>query len=287
MATQRIRRWMAHWFRMIIATSVSAFCLMSAGLGHAQTNPTVEKTSGPVSGLSVEPQQTAKEYRVLWPGHRIMIGTVESVIGDLIKVNTGELLPRFLSAKEAADKGIPPLRKGDQLQVAINDQNLVVDYHLVGQELWHRILRGQLAQPLPVGQEWAVIRTDRGKEEAFLVRPLARSKVGAIPVHAPAVFLTDESNKIIDATFGSDTVLQRQTGEWKKSPPKAPYRRIEGTILRSPGWVIIKTPDGTEQAYEVRPYVQERLAKSPEGRSVILMLDDDNKVSDLALADRG
>jgi hypothetical protein len=106
-------------------------------------------------------------------------------------------------------------------------------------------------------------------------------------VNAPAVFLTDEANKIIDATFGSDAALQRQTSEWKKSPPKAPYRRIEGTLLRSPGWVIIKTPDGRDQAYEVRPYIQEKLAKAPQGGTVILMVDDDNKVSDLALTDRG
>jgi hypothetical protein len=261
--------------------------LLWPSLGHAQNNPTVEKTTGPVSGLSVEHQQTAKEYRVLWPGHRILTGTVESVIGDVVKVNTGELLPRFLSSKETTDKGLPPLKRGDQIKVAINDQNLVVDYHLVGQEPWHRILRGQLAQALPVGQEWAVIRTDRGQEQALAVRPLARSKVSAIPLNVPAVFLTDETNKIIDATFGSDAMLQRQTGEWKKSPPKAPYRRIEGTLLRSPGWVIIKTPDGSDQAYEVRPYVQEKLAKAPEGRAIILMVDDDNKVSDLALTDRG
>jgi hypothetical protein len=87
-----------------------------------------------------------------------------------------------------------------------------------------------------------VIRTDRGQEQALSVRPLARSKVSVIPLNVPAVFLTDKPNKIIDATFGSDAMLQRQTGEWKKSPPKAPYRRIEGTLLRSPGWVIIKTP---------------------------------------------
>jgi hypothetical protein len=265
---------------------MSAFWVMTSGLGHAEMTSTVEKTTGPVSGLSVEQPQTAKEYRVLWPGHRIITGTVETVIGDLVKVNTGELLPRFLSAKEAVDKGLPALKKGDQLQVAINDHNLVVDYHPIGQEVWHRILRGHLAQPLPVGQEWAVIRTERGKEEAFSVRPLARSKVSAIPMNAPAVFLTDEANKIIDATFGSDAVLQRQAGEWKKSPPKAPYRRIEGTLLRSPGWVIIKTPEGRDEAYEVRPYVQEKLAKAPEGGAVILMIDDDNKVSDLALANR-
>jgi hypothetical protein len=269
-----------------IVFSVAILWLLNSGSGHAEINPTVEKTTGPIPGLSVEHEQTPQEYRVLWPGHRIVTGTVEAVVGDLVKVNTGELLPRFLSAKEATEKGVPPLKKGDRLQVAINDQNLVVDYHLIGQNLWHRIIRGRLAQPLPVGHEWAVIRTHRG-EEAFSVRPLARSKVSAIPVNTPAVFLTDQANKIVDATFGTETVLQQQTREWKKSPPKAPYRRIEGTLVRSPGWVIIKTPDGKDEAYEVRPYIQEKLVKSPEGGSVILMVDDENKVSDLAEINKG
>jgi hypothetical protein len=284
MATHQMRQ--AFSCTIILAISVLTFGFLRS-VGHAQSNPTVEKTGGPVSGLSVEHPQTAQEYRVLWPGHRIVTGTVEAVVGDLVKVSTGELLPRFLSAKEAAEKGVPPLNKGDQLQLAINDQNLVVDYHLTGRKLWHRIIRGRLAQPLPVGHEWAVIRTDRGNEEAFSVRSLVRSKVSAIPVNTPAVFLTDEANKIIDATFGTEQVLQQQTREWKKSPPKAAYRRIEGTLVRSPGWVIIKTQDGKDQAYEVRPYIQEKLAKSPEGGSVILMVDDDNKVSDLAEMNKG
>jgi len=206
---------------------------------------------------------------------------VESLSGDQVKVNTGELLPRFLSVKEAADKGLPPLKRGDGLQLAINDHNLVVDFHLGGHDTWHRIIRGQLAQPLPVGQEWAVIRTEAGKEEAFAVRPLARSKVSAIPVNAPAIFLTDEANKIIDASFGTEKILTHQTAEWKKSPPKAPYRRIEGTLLRSPGWVTIKTPEGKEELFEVRPYLQDKLSKA-EGRSVVVLLDDEDKISDVA-----
>lgn len=271
----------------LVLTGIVTGCLTSVTPGHAEMSPRVENTTGPMAGISVQPVQSAKEYRVLWPGHRIVTGTVDSVVGDLVKVNTGELLPRFFPAKEAIDKGLPSLKKGDRLRLAINDHNLVVDYHLIGQDVWHRIIRGRLAQPLPVGQEWAVIRTDRGNEEAFSVRPLARSKVSAIPVNAPAVFLADEANKIIDAAFGDETALQQQTGEWKKSPPKAPYRRIEGTLVRSPGWVIIRTPDGKDQAYEVRPYIQEKLVKSPEGGSVILMVDDENKVSDLAVMNKG
>jgi hypothetical protein len=248
---------------------------------QAQEQPRVEQTTGSQHGLSVSSEEPSNAYRVLWPGHHILIGTVESIHGDLVKVNTGEVVPRFLSAKEASEKGLSRLRRGDRVELAINDHNIVVDYHLSGQSNWHRMIRGQLAQPLPVGQEWAVIRTEDGKEEAFAVRPLARSKVSALPIRAPAIFLTDASNKIIDATFGSESALQRQTADWKKSPPKAPYQRVEGTIVRSPGWVVIKTLDGKEQTYEVRPYLRDKLAKA-EGQSIVVLLDDENKISDVA-----
>jgi len=162
----------------------------------AEEAPSVATTTAVNNGMSVTRDQESKEYRVLWPGHRILTGRVESVSADVVKVNTGELMPRVLSLKEAKDKGLPPFRKGEQLQIVVNDQNIVVDYHPVGHGMWHRIIRGQLAQPLPVGQEWAVIRTDEGREEAFHVRPLARAKVGAIPINVPAVFLTDEGDKI-------------------------------------------------------------------------------------------
>ncbi len=256
--------------------------VLSCALAWGAEQSSVATTTAVNNGMSVIREQESKEYRVLWPGHRILTGTVESVSEDVVKVNTGELMPRVLSMKEAKDKGLPPLKKGEQLQVVVNDQNIVVDYHPAGHSMWHRIIRGQLAQPLPLGQEWAVIRTDEGKEEAFRVRPLARAKVGAIPTNVPAVFLTDEANKIIDATFGGEDAIQRKTGEWKRSPPKAPYRRVEGVVVRSPGWVMVKTPDGKDQMFEVRPFAQEKLSKAGEGAPVVLMVDDENKVSDVA-----
>jgi hypothetical protein len=33
----------------------------------------------------------------------------------------------------------------------------------------------------------------------------------------PAIFLTEEANKIIDATFGNEATLQRQASEWRRS----------------------------------------------------------------------
>ena len=187
-----------------------------------------------------------------------------------------------MSQREAAEKGVLPLKGGDKLQVVLNEQNLLVDYHRLGEERWHRIIRGRLAQALPVGQEWAVIRQEGNTEEAFSVRPLARSKVSAMPVDVPAIFLTDEANRIVDATFGSEEGLVRQTAAWKRTPPKAPYRRVDGTLLRAADRIWIHTSDGKEQSFETRPYVRDKLTALAGGSSVILLLDDEDKVADLA-----
>jgi hypothetical protein len=266
-----------------IAALVSAIvALPSVGFAELETSPQVEATTGAVSGMSTEPRDGAREYRVLWPGHRIVTGTVDTISAGIIRVNTGELLPRFLSQREAAEKGVLPLKRGDKLQVVLNEQNMLVDYHRLGEERWHRIIRGRLAQALPVGQEWAVIRQEGNTEEAFSVRPLARSKVSAIPVDVPAIFLTDEANRIVDATFGSEEGLVRQTATWKRTPPKAPYRRVDGTLVRAADRIWIHTSDGREQSFETRPYVREKLTALAGGSSVILLLDDEDKVADLA-----
>jgi hypothetical protein len=265
-----------------LTLALAIVALPNLGLADDQASPHVEVTTGAVSGMTTEQRDGAPDYRVLWPGHRLLTGTVDSISGGVIRVNTGELLPRFLSQREASEKGVLPLKRGDKLQVVLNEQNLVVDYHLLGQERWHRMVRGRLAQPLPVGQEWAVIRQEGNTEEAFSVRPLARSKVSAIPVNVPAIFLTDEANRIVDATFGSEEGLLRQTADWKRTPPKAPFRRVDGTLLRTADRVWIHTSDGKEQSFETRPYVREKLTALPGGSSVTLLLDDEDKVADLA-----
>ncbi len=201
----------------------------------------------------------------------------------MVRINTGEVEPRFIPVKEALEKGLPPLKRGDRLTLAVNDQNLVIDYRLADQDSWYRIVRGQLAQPLPVGHEWAVIRAEDGKEEAVAVRPLARSKVAAIPTNVPALFLLDQANKVVDATFGSEHVLYRAAMTWKKSPPKAPYEGVKGTIVKPVNWITIKTERGEEKLYELRPFVLEKLAKVPPGEQILLLVDEEGKVAGIAL----
>ncbi|MER3425230.1 MAG: hypothetical protein C4293_20390, partial [Nitrospiraceae bacterium] len=128
----------------------------------------------------------------------------------------------------------------------------------------HRIVQGRIDQPLTIGHEEAVIRTDEGKEEHYAVRSQARSKVASIPIGVEAVFLVDETNEIADVTFGSKEAVDRAAKLWqKKTPIKGAYRRIEGTVSQAltQDRITIRTAEGEERPYEVRP-----LAKAGERR---------------------
>src|SRR5574337_1944036 len=223
-------------------------------------------------------------HLVLVPGERIVLGTVEAIEGEMIRVNVGELQPRFIPTKGALEKGEWSLKKGDRIELAVSAENLVVDYHPVNAPGWHRIIKGQLAQPLIVGYEWAVIKTDNGKEEAFPVRPLARLKVAALPIGVPALFLVGEAGKILDTTFADDEPAHRQVQEWKRSVPKASDRQLDATLVAPPVLMAtVRTNDGKVHYVEVRPFVEEKLGNLPKGKSVILLLDDENKVTDVAV----
>jgi hypothetical protein len=72
--------------------------------------------------------------------------------------------------------------------------------------------------------------------------------------------------------------------EQKKSPLKGNLSRITGVILKplDNNKVFIRTEDGKERPYEVRPLVQQRLAKLSKDEAVVLFVDEANKVTDVA-----
>jgi TusA-related sulfurtransferase len=183
-------------------------------------------------------------------------------------------------------KELPELKRGDRVEITVNEQNLLVDLHLIGESSYHRIVEGRLTQPLVTGHDRAVLRTTRGKEESHFIRPVARSKMASIPVGADAVFLIDELDKIVDVTFGSMEAVHRAAELWQmKTPLKGNFDRIAGVILTplENNRIAIRTEGGTEQPYEVRPLAQRRLAKLSKGDAVVLLVDDENKVTDVAI----
>ena len=159
----------------------------------------------------------------------MLLGTVEEIRSDQAKITMSEGEPRYLPMHVRKDKGLTELKMGDLVEITINDQNLLVDVHKAGEASHHRVVRGQLAEPMPTGHDKAVIRTMEGKEESHLIRPVAKSKVASIPVGADAIFLIDELDKIVDVTMGSAESVHRaaELGQ-QKSPLKGNLSQVAG-----------------------------------------------------------
>jgi len=222
----------------------------------------------------------------LLPGDRVLIGTVEEVRSEQAKIDTGEMSPRFVPMGVRKEKNLPSLKKGDRVEITLNEQNLLVDVHVIGEASHHLVVHGQLAEPLVTGHDKAVIRTAKGKEESHFVRPVARSKVASVPVGVDAVFLIDELNKIVDVTYGSKEAVHRAEELWqKKTPLKGSFNRTNVVVLTplDRNAITVRTEDGKEHHYEVRPLIQKRMEKLTKGDAVVLLLDEENKVTDVAI----
>jgi hypothetical protein len=143
---------------------------------------------------------------------------------------------------------------------------------------------------MPTGSDKAVIRTTDGKEESHLIRPVAKSKVASMPVGADVIFLIDELGKIVDVTMGSVESVHRaaELGE-QKSPLKGNLSQVAGKILKplKDNTIVIRTEDGKEHSYQVRPLIQPRLAKLSTGDTAVLLVDEENKVTDVAFQPGG
>ena len=237
--------------------------------------------------------QTGEGGAGTFQGQRHVKGTVEHIKGDQLQINTGEMTPRFIPLKGAREKGFPEIKVGDVIELTINDQNLLVDYHPLdqsGQPLGghgkHQVLRGQIAQPLVIGHDRALIRTEDGKETSFPIRTQARSKMASIPVGIDALFMLDETNKIVDVNFASKEAAERagQMPE-QKSSLKGAQQRVLGTVMTplQENHITIQTRDGHEQAFEVRPSMRGRMATLSKGEAVVLLIDGDNQVADVAV----
>ena len=226
-------------------------------------------------------------------GERHVKGTVEQIKGGQAQLNTGEVEPRFIPLKAATEKGFPQIKVGDVIELTINDQNLLVDYHPLdqsGQPLGghgkHQVLRGQIAQPLVIGHDRALIRTENGKETSYPIRTQARSKMASIPVGIDAVFMVDETKQIVDVNFASKEAAE-QAGQVpeQKSSLKGAQQRVLGTVVTplEDSRITIRTVEGEEKPFEVRPSMRKTMASLPKGEKVVLLLDGDNQVADVAV----
>jgi len=252
-----------------------------------QTDRRVTKASAPDNQIQAQATKVAqKGDQQLLQGSQKVFGRVEAITSDQIKVDIGEMQPRYLPLKPAEEKNFPKIKPGDDLVITVNEQNLIVDYHPVDHPPGgHKIVRGAMADTMPVGHERVVIKSKDGQEQSFEVRSQARSKLASIPVGTPMLFLIDETNKVTDATFASlDAAKEANKRPEDRSSIKGANRQVDGTVVEplSGDRITIKTGDG-ERPFEVREIMQERLSSLRKGESVILLVDNENKVVDIAV----
>jgi len=263
-----------------------AACIGMTAMCLAATAPMSSASAAGGSGATSQ-SNLRDDAEALLKGNRTVLATVLAVTSDQIKVDVGEVQPRFLPLKQAQQKGFPKLSEGDDLIVVLNEQNLLVDYHpLDGESSAHTIIRGELTQNLPVGQETAVIKSG-GKEQSFTIRSQARSKVAAIPRGATAVFLIDETNQIADVSLSRKQAAEHANAGM--SPIKGAHKQVEGTVatpLKS-NQITIHTREGGDKPFEVREILQSKIAGLRSGDAVVLLVDGDNKVIDVAIPPKG
>jgi hypothetical protein len=144
------------------------------------------------------PHQSVSKGSELLPGHRVVTGIVEEVKGGMARVRFGDLETRPLALKQDTERGMAPLKPGDRVEIIINSENGVVDYHRQGEPSQHRVLRGRVAE-VAEGVETALIVKNDGAKERYQVQPEARSRIKRVFDGAPALFLIGEANNILDA----------------------------------------------------------------------------------------
>ena len=290
--SNRIRQSRHHtWFApglFVSFLSLTVFFNEPSGLSNAAADESTAVAAATqhkdVSTEAFSPV-TRPEGQALLAGSRIVIGTVAMIEGGQIKVEYADSLqPRFLPLDQAKEKGMD-IKEGDKIKMVFNAQQVLVDFHPLGHvEGHHRVIRGVLDQQMPVGQEHAIIKTENGKTVTYPVRPLARSKMASMPVGVDAVFLADETGKIVDVTFGSEDALEQVTQEYERmSNPKSAHTRIEGMVFDplENNTITIETSEGNKMSYPVRPFLKDRVSEFKKGESLTLLIDSDNHVVDV------
>jgi hypothetical protein len=98
--------------------------------------------------------------------------------------------------------------------------------------------------------------------------------------------MVDETRQIVNVNFASKEAAE-QAGQMpeQKSSLKGAQQRVLGTVVNplEDNRVTIRTVDGQEQPFEVRPSMRKRMASLPKGEKVVLLIDGDNQVADVAV----
>ncbi|MGE0646207.1 MAG: hypothetical protein AB7P24_21355 [Nitrospira sp.] len=202
---------------ILLGSGCALFNGKSADNGPGPSKKTMTKRDKTM--IKSEPRQeiALRQNPQLLPGDRTVFGTVEAIQGEQIKVDYEDSLqPRYLPVSVASAKGME-FQPGDRVKMVFNEQQVLVDFHPLGHKGdHHTLLMGTVSEQMPVNQDAVTVKTEDGRTHSYPLRPLIRSKMAAVPIGVPAVFLVDETNHIMDVTFGDRSALETVKGEYRQ-----------------------------------------------------------------------
>jgi TusA-related sulfurtransferase len=265
--------------------AIAALTMGSAAVFAAQDSA---KQSGTQSQSKGDVQDAGGERTIseptanLLPGNRLVLGRIKEIRGEQIEIDIGNPQPLHVPLKSAKQKG-QTFNPGDPIMVTLNDHNAIVDYHAPDEASHHQVLRGKLSTPLTVGLDKAVVETDQGKK-TFTVADRAKAKLQAIPVGVEALFMADETGELVDAQLASREAVQA-SGQNSKAKLKGAHQQVRAIFHGTGNGNQIKiSEEGRERQVPTRPPLA-KLKDLKEGQEIVLLMDDDGYVMEIATPD--
>lgn len=226
-----------------------------------------------MSGLSIE---EFKPVPGILPSARLVKGTISSISGDRVQVETGERAPRYLSLEAGGDEA-RGLQAGGSVEIMVNDRDEIVAYQRPADQPPTKIFRGSLGKPFNPQKERVTIRLDTGRDVGFYARTVAMDKLAALEVGEAADFALDRAYLLVDVlSLGKPRELE------VGSSSRAPQRRAEGAFVTiGDGRMRLRMKLDDIQSFPVRPLLQPAIEQLDPNELVLVYLDAQGQVIDM------
>ena len=243
-----------------------------------------------MSGLSIE---ELKPVPGILSSAKLLKGTIHSITGDRVEVETGERTPRYLSLEAGGDEA-RGLQVGGAVEIMVNDHDEIVAYQRPADTPPTKVFRGSLGKVFNPQKERVTIRLDTGRDVGFYARAVAMDKLAALEVGETADFAVDRAYLLVDVLSleaGGDEARGLQVGGAVEimvndhdeivayqrpadTPPTKVFRGSLGKVFNpQKERVTIRLDTGRDVGFYARAVAMDKLAALEVGETADFAVD--------------